>query len=181
MRATATRRGEASLEDQALGGGDGGRQAQSGGFSGSAGRTCRTTLRHIPCSGTSTANTEVLHLARHAAKSGQAAFDCVSQHGQLLLLLCISCAPCMAFMQSLIASPDGGAVVAASMLARTCIAAHAEATGASARDSAIKITRMARGRCRVRDSFNGDYFIGAVTTRSRRTLVYGSPEVLGKN
>ena len=60
----------------------------------------------------------------------------------------------MAFMQSLIASSEACADTApASMLARICIAAVADVTGASVKERAIRIARMARKRCRVADPF----------------------------
>lgn len=78
--------------------------------------------------------------------SGQIDFDGVSQQGQFWSAVC-PC-PCMAFMQTLIASPVAAVAVAATplMVARICMAADAEVIGASVKAMAIKIAKMARSR-----------------------------------
>lgn len=88
----------------------------------------------------------VLHFERQADISGH--LDLVSQQGQSNSVPLSSAAiPILA--QSMAAPPSLSTLSA--LVAG--VAAHADVTGARLSDSAIKIARMARRRCRVRCSF----------------------------
>lgn len=95
------------------------------------------------------------HFIKHAASPGH--LDLVSpQHGQSLDDLCADVMPILA--QSLTPMPAMAAGIASARLATAsvapitpgCIAAIAEPTGATASDSAIRIAKNMRKRCRVR-------------------------------
>lgn len=130
----------------------------------------RSTTVGTATAATIMAITCALHLARQAPTSAQGAWDGASQHAQAEPLADF-CA-CMAFMQSLMASSETVLTTASvPMLARICMAAQAELTGASDRDRAIKIAKMTRRRCKVMGPFRNEFIMNGLTDPSRHDCV----------
>lgn len=78
----------------------------------------------------------------------------------------------MAFMQSLIASSEACADTApVSMLARICVSAVADVTGASVKERAIRIAKMARMWCRVSEPFKCQGIMNGLAKASRHGLM----------
>jgi len=127
-------------QDQARGGGAGGPEIQSGGFSGSAGRLCPGASGRLSADTKSTPNIKVPHFKRQSHLSEQGALGCVSQHGQLL-----AGAGFVAPWQSAMSASAAMSTDAATcMPIRICVAAQAKLTGARATDQAITIANVAR-------------------------------------
>jgi hypothetical protein len=127
-------------QDQARGGGAGGPETQSGGFSGSAGRLCPGASGCLSGDTESTPNIKVPHFKRQSHLSEHGALGCVSQHGQLLA----GAGFVVPWQSAMAGSAAMSADAATCMPIRICVAAHAKPTGARATDQAITIANVAR-------------------------------------
>jgi hypothetical protein len=132
--------GQHAWQDQARGGGAGGPQIQSGGFSGSAGRLCPGASVRLSSDTKSIPNTKLPHFKRQSLLSEHGALGCVSQHGQLLA----GTGFVVPWQSAMSRSAARSADAATCMPTRICVAAHAKLTGARATDQAITIANVAR-------------------------------------
>jgi len=127
----------------------GGRSAQSGGSSGSAGQCCSAIKIYPPPEGTRIPSTCIPHLSKQAVASRHGAFDGVSQHPQGL-----DFAGAIIFSQSLMAPAASSswedAIACADRISWSAMwtAARADMSGVNVRDTANKTVRMARKRRR---------------------------------
>ena len=127
-------------QDQVRGGGAGGPEIQSGGFSGSAGRLCPGASGRLSADTKSTPNIKVPHFKRQSHLSEHGALGCVSQHGQLLA----GAGFFVPWQSAMFGSADTSADAATCISIRICVAAQAKLTGARATDQAIRIANVVR-------------------------------------
>ena len=113
------------------------------------------------------------HLVMQLAVSGHLCL--VSQHLQSLFSE-VPEAPCIAFMQSDMSMPASADIIV-ECGSLGCAAAHADATGASVSERAIKIAKMARSDFRVQNPSKRYHIMKTLTGTSRH--VYLTLDLLG--